>query len=530
VADQQTLPLPARADAMREAQPTGLLGYPPGAWLIIGVEFWERFSFYGMLAILVLFLTGDPAHGGFDWPMARALSVLGAYTLAMYAFPAVGGYLADHVLGRRRAVALGASVMLIGQTLTASPAYLPALLAWWHHAPLSQALRSLGVPLGQLSPSAQVSAAIAQHGAALDPTHGVAWLSQAYAASAIGFYASLFFLILGNALMKSTLVVLCGETFRPDDPRRDGAFAYYYLGISVGAMLSGLVVGLVADAYGWPYGFAVGAVGMAVSLSLYLLYGPRWLRGIGEREAVKPSAAVQRAVTPATAPSAPQTGRHHQIGRRIALLLLLAAMMCVFSTGWNQIYGSWSLFIEHSVNRAVPVWPHVVPTPWFTSINAIVVIAVAPVIAALWVRLAARNQRVDIVQKFSFALAMCMLGNGIMYVAGLTAARAGHAPLWMPLAGVAFLGLGEIVAWTATYGFVTTAAPAGFVSVAMGAWYLLTLGLGGYLSGLTGQWVDSLGYTGTFGAIAAAMGIVAVLGLLARRALVRLATRGGVTL
>jgi proton-dependent oligopeptide transporter, POT family len=513
-----------------EAPLTGWLGYPRGAWLIISVEFWERFSFYGMLAILVLFLTADPAHGGFGWSNAQAVSVMGAYTGAMYAFPAFGGYLADHVFGRKRAVALGASVMLIGQTLTASPGYLPALLGLWHRVPLSQTLRSLGVPLGQLHPSAEVSAAIVRHGAALDPTQGIAWLSQAYTASTIGFYAALFFLILGNALMKSTLVVLCGETFRAEDARREGAFAYYYLGISVGAFASGIIVGTVAERYDWSYGFAVGAVGMAVSVCLYLRYGPRWLRGIGELHGAKAKPrpdAAGRAAGPATATPAPQTGRP-QVGRRVTLLLLLAAMMCVFSTGWNQMYGSWSLFIEHSVNRVIG--SYVVPTPFFTSINAIVVIAAAPVLAVLWVRLAARNQRVDIVQKFSFALAMAMLGNGTMYVAGLVAAQAGHAPLWMPLAAVGFLAIGEIVAWTATYGFVTTAAPAGFASMAMGAWYLLTLGLGGYLSGVTGQWVDSLGFAGTFGAITGMMGIVGVLGLLSRRSLVRLAARGGVAM
>src|SRR5580700_8682931 len=93
----------------------GWLGYPRGAWLIIGVEFSERFSFYGMLAILVLFLAGDVQHGGFGWSSAQALGLVGAYSGAMYAFPALGGYLADRVLGRRLAVTLGASSMLLGQ-------------------------------------------------------------------------------------------------------------------------------------------------------------------------------------------------------------------------------------------------------------------------------------------------------------------------------------------------------------------------------------------------------------------------------
>ena len=505
---------------MSDAPRLGWLGYPRGAWLIIGVEFWERFSFYGMLAILALFLAGAVARGGFGWSSGAALAMVGAYSGAMYALPAFGGYLADRVLGRRRAVAIGASCMLLGQALTASPAYLPALLGWWHGAPLLQALRSLAVPLGEIARRPDVSAAIASQGRSLDPVHGAAWLSEAYALCSLGFYAALLLLIVGNALMKSTLVVLCGETFRPDDPRRESAFAYYYLGISVGAMLSGFAVGFVSERAGWAWGFAIAAAGMAVALMLYLSLGPRWLRGIGGRG--QPGDSV-----PGSSPESvrPVPGQARQ---RIVLVLVLAGLMCAFSIGWFQMFGSWSLFIDRSVDRAIGAI--VVPVASFSSINALVVIAVAPLVAALWVRLAARNRAVDIVQKYCFALLMAMLGNALMYLAAWMAAHGGRAPIWMPLAGVSLLGCGEIVAWTATYGFVSRAAPAGYASVAMGAWYLLTLGLGGYLSGVTGAWVDSIGYAATFAVIAAAMALGAGGALLLRTPLIRLAARAGVSL
>jgi POT family proton-dependent oligopeptide transporter len=501
--------------------PSGWLGYPRGAWLVIGIEFWERFSFYGMLAILALFLTGDLAHGGFGWSSAQGLALVGAYSGAMYAFPAFGGYLADRVLGRRRAVALGATIMLLGQILTASPAYLPALLGLWRHAPLLEALHSLAAPLGHISRGQDVSTAIRVHGASIDRLHGIAWLSEAYTASALGFYAALFFLIIGNALMKSTLVVLCGETFSPGDPRREGAFAYYYLGISVGAMLSGFAVGVASERYGWPYGFAVAAVGMAVSLSLYLALGPRWLGNIGAR-------GVASSSDEHTPDAAPERHAARENARRIVLVLVLAGLMCIFSTGWFQMFGSWSLFIEHSVDRSVGAF--VVPVAWFSSINAAVVILIAPGIAALWVRLAARNRQVDIVQKYFFAISMAMLGNALMYVAGLLTVHGAQAPLWIPLVSVALLGFGEIVAWTATYGFVSRAAPAGFASVTMGAWYLLTLGLGGYRPRVTGKWVDSVGFTATFAGIAAALALAAAATLALRAALVRLAARANVSL
>lgn len=511
---------------MKDASPRRAewLGYPKGALLIIGVEFWERFSFYGMLSILALFLTGSPIHGGFGWTAAEGLALVGAYSGAMYALPAFGGYLADRVFGRRRAVTLGASCMLVGQIMLASPVFLPALLGWWHGAPLLSALHELGVPLGRVLPSDAVNAAILRHGAALDPHAGAAWLKQAYDLVTIGFCIAIFCLVLGNALMKSTLVVLCGETMSADDPRREGAYTYYYLGISVGAMLSGVVVGITAQSFGWHYGFAVTAAGMSVALGSYVLLAPRLLGTIGLRPDARPPIA---APTGAAAPvAAKQAGSEARL--RIGLLFVLASLLCAFSVGWFQLFGSWLLFIEKDVNRAVGSF--VIPVPWFTSINAAVVIVLAPLVAAFWVRLGTRNQRVDIVQKYIFALAMVAIGHLLMYLAARDAAPSTPASVWIPLVSLSLLGIGELVAWTATYGMVSRAAPQGFASVAMGAWYLMTLGLGGYLSGFTGGLLESIGFGAAFATVTAIMGAACVIALLLRGPLLRLAARANVSL
>jgi POT family proton-dependent oligopeptide transporter len=496
-------------------------GYPRGAVLVVGVEFWERFSFYGMLSILALFLTAPTARGGFGWSTADALALVGAYSGAMYAFPAVGGFLADRVLGRRRAVALGASIMLVGQVMLASPLFLPLLLGWWHGAPLLEGLRSLDVPLGLLWGTPTIGAAIQAHGSVLDPAHGPVWLRESYAAAAIGFSLALLCLVVGNALMKSTLVVLCGETMPVTDPRREAAYAYYYLGIAIGAMLSGVVVGSVAEAAGWAAGFTVGAAGMAVSLGSYLLLGRRWLGAIG----IRPDGL--RGDTAAAGTRASAAART-EAWRRIVLIFILSMLLCGFSVGWFQIFGSWSLFIERHVDRTIGAFT--IPVPWFASMNALVVIACAPAIAALWVRLANRRLQVDIVQKYAFALSAAALGHTLMYVAARSSAAPGGAPVVLPLLALALLGIGELVAWTATYGMVSRAAPVGFASVTMGAWYLMTLGLGGYLSGFSGRLVESLGFPATFAAMAILMGAAGAAALAARGPLSRLAARGGVTL
>ena len=498
----------------------GWFGYPRAAWLIIGVEAWERFSFYSILSLLILFLTGDPAHGGFGWKAADALSLLGIYSGAMYAFPALGGYLADRILGRRRAIGFGLAFMLTGQVLLMSPAFLPAFWGAWRHAPLLGSLRALGVPLGFLHPTLAITTAIQQSGARLDPLRGASWLRQAYALASVGFYTAIFFLILGNALMKSSLVVLCGEAFSPTDPRREGAYAYYYLGIALGAVVSGMVVGVVAQAFGWYWGFMTGTVGVLVALGTYLGLAPRWLRQIG----VHPDRPERRGALPPAAERA-QDGER---GRRIALLAILASLLCVFSTGWFQLFGTWSLFIETFVDRSVG--PFVVPVPWFGSLDAAVAICFAPLLAALWVRLATTRIAVDIVQKYVFALATAAIAHVLMFVCSRHATVQAPGSLWFPFSAVTLLAIGELVAWTSTYAVVSRAAPSGLASMTMGIWYMLTLGLGGYLSGATGRIVNSVGFSATFALVAALMGGGAIATFLLRRPILRLAERAGIAL
>jgi POT family proton-dependent oligopeptide transporter len=498
------------------------LGFPKGAWLVIGVEFWERFSFYGMLGILALFLTERPSRGGFGWSAADALALVGAYSGAMYIFPAFGGYLADRVIGRRPAVAIGATCMLLGHILMASPVFLPWSLGLWHGAPLLEALRGLEVPLGQLSRSPAVVAALAARGAALDAHSGTAWLTQAYAWSAGGLDLALLCLIVGNAAMKSTLVVLCGETFTPDDPRRESAYAYYYQGIAIGSMVAPLIVGVVSQAYGWHYGFAVAAVGMSVALGSYLLLGPRWLGDIG----LHPERPASVAARVADRSDSQRSRRDTE--RRIALLFVLALLLCAFSAAWNQLFESWSLFAERLIDRSVGSFT--VPVPWLASMNAAVVIALTPVWAAMLGRLGVRDRKPDIVHKYVFALTTAGVGHLLMYWAAAMATPAAPAPLWIPIVALALMAVGELVAWTATYGVVSRAAPAGLGAMTMGAWYLLTLGIGGYVSGFSGRAIDAHGYAATFAGIAVAMAVAAAAGLLLHAPLKRWAAESNVSI
>ncbi|MSQ97764.1 MAG: hypothetical protein EXR85_00475 [Xanthomonadales bacterium] len=495
-----------------------LLGLPKGAWLIVGIEFWERFSFYAMLGLLALFLTGNVARGGFGWADPKALGLVGLYSGLMYALPAFGGWIADRVLGRRRALTLGLMLMLTGQILMTSPFFIPVILGAMHGAPLVDALRGLGQPLGYLFRTAEINSVLAARGVQLDAAQGVGWLKQAYQLTAIGFYSAIACLVAGNSLMKSTLVVLCGETFRIDDPRRDSAFTYYYLGICIGGVISGLVVGLVAEAFGWAYAFSLAVVGVTVALIAYRALATRLLGSIG--------------VAPERRPAAhPSVNLHELVQKntdRLILLGFLALILLVFSAGWFQLYGVWTLFIERQVDRAIGSFS--VPVPWFASWNPAVVIIFAPLVARLYERLGRQGRSPDIVQKYFLALGLLATAHVLMYLASTIAQGGALAPLWIPTAAIGLTAIGELVAWTSTYGLVTRAAPEGYASATMGAWYFMTLGLGGYLAGVPGGWLVTLGFGGTFLVIAAIAAIVAVLCLSLRGPLKRLANRAEVTL
>jgi POT family proton-dependent oligopeptide transporter len=503
------------------------MGYPRGTWLIISVEFWERFSYYGMLAILALFLTADTTGGGFGWPRAKALGLVGIYSAAMFTLPAVGGWLVDRFVGRRRGVAVGASLMLMGHVLMASPYFIPVLLGMLHDAPLLAELHALGVPLGYVVLPAEVEAALASRGALLHPEHGAAWLQQSYLGMSLGFYAAIACLMAGNALMKSTLVVLCGDTLEGTPARQEGAYTYYYLAINVGAMLSGVVVGLIAQSVGWHFGFSTAAVGMATALGVYLYFGPRWLGSIGT--------TIQRGSSGKTAPGEETTSGGAAAGAsgnftlsRLLLIFVLAMLLCVYSTGSLQLFGSWLLFIEHNVDRSLGGFA--VPVPWFTSWNSLVIISTAPLLAAFWVSLGNRGRSIDMVWRYVFALATAAIAHFLLYWAAAIAANGAPATALLPLCAIGLVAFGEMVAWTSAYGMVYRAAPRGYVAATMGGWYLLTLGLGGYLSGVVGGWVDTLDYGPAFLLIGVLITLVALIGIAIRPALLRLARRIGVSL
>jgi len=194
---------------------------PPGLYLLFGVEMWERFSYYGMRAFLVLFLVSTA--GGFGWSKQEAANLYGWYTGLVYLTPLFGGYLADRVLGTHRALIIGAIVIASGHFC------------------------------------------LALHGR---PT----------------FFLGLALIILGTGFFKSNISTMVGQLYRPEDRRRDAAFTIFYMGINTGAALGPVICGYLAksERFGWHWGFGAAGVGMVLGLVTYLVFKRRFLPGIGE--------------------------------------------------------------------------------------------------------------------------------------------------------------------------------------------------------------------------------------------------------
>jgi POT family proton-dependent oligopeptide transporter len=421
--------------------------FPRGALLIIGFEFCERVGFYSMISLLALFLSAPAAQGGFGWSVAASLIALGVFSGLMYGLPVIGGWVADRQLGHRRAIVLGGALMLSGYTaLTVTAA----------------------AAKGQSSPVLTLL-----------------------------FWLSIGLLIVGNSLMKSTLVVALGDTFSGQDARREGAYAYYYAGINLGGLVAGFLAGSVATIWGWAPAFGVSAVSLALALSAFLILG----RALPLR--VVPSSTL--------APAQTSMLTFAQTRNRLGILAVFAALLLVYSTGSFQLYGTMSFFLERKVDRHLGSFD--IPTQWFTSVEAAALIVAAPTLAAVWASLRRQAREPDIVIKYAVALGLGAAGLLLFAVAAGRLGVGSHAAWPLPAAGIVIQAGGEVAAWTVSYGLVYRLAPPRIVAAVMGAFYACTLGLGGYLAGWVGtlaqRWGDARFFL-VLGGVTALTGLGAV--------------------
>jgi POT family proton-dependent oligopeptide transporter len=337
--------------------------------------------------------------------------------------------------------------------------------------------------------------------------------ARLYLAVSVAFWGAIVLLIAGNALFKSTLVVVLGDNFEGDDGMRETAYAYYYTSINVGGLIAGFVAGAVAVTYGWAAAFGTSALAVGGALLAYIA-----LSGRGRS---RPAARAAKSESAAAAPE-------RAAGKRLFILAVFAALLLVYSVGSFQLYGVMSLFLEHDVDRRVGSFT--IPTQWFTSVDSAALIIAAPLFAALWAWMARRGREPDILSKYAIALLLGAAGLLLFAIVAWPHPGSGGSHWILPAVGITVQATGEVAAWTASYGLVYRLAPQRWTAAVMGAFYASTLGLGAYLAGMLGRFAERLGEGQYFLVLGCVTAGAAVVALLIGAPLRRLAAASGAAL
>ncbi|MGR5530554.1 peptide MFS transporter [Vibrio alfacsensis] len=382
-------------------------GHPRGLFLLFGTELWERFSYYAMRAILVLYLTDATMNGGLGWSTKDALDLYGIYTGLVYITPLIGGYLADNYLGQRRSILIGGALMAIGQFTLAMPADILGL------------------------------------------------------SSLHTFYLGLALLICGNGLFKPNISTMVGDLYNEGDNRRDGAFTIFYMGINIGALLAGVISGSVTNEFGWKAGFVAAGIGMLISLVMQMTFAQSWLGDIGREPAAKRDLALKK--------SAKKEPLTKEEADRIKVILVMSMFTIVFWAGFEQAGGLMNIYTQQYTDRMIGGFE--VPAAWFQSLNPFFIITLAPVLAVLWVKLGKREPNSPAkfaLAMFFLALGfLCMVG-AVIEQGGDTAVKT--SMLWL-VGAFFFHTLGELCLSPIGLSLVTKLAPLRLASLMMGAWF-----------------------------------------------------------
>ncbi|WP_294323820.1 peptide MFS transporter [uncultured Sphingomonas sp.] len=432
-------------------------GHPKGLYVLFFAEMWERFSYYGMRALLIFYLTKHWLFGD-----GESNLIYGAYTSLVYITPVLGGYLADRYLGQRKAVLFGALILTIGHLLMAFEGQ-----------------------TGITDPIVKQA----------DPAINVFW-------------AALACIIVGSGFLKANISVIVGQLYSRTDLRRDGAYTIFYVGINVGAALGVIFAGFLGETYGWAYGFGAAGIGMLLGLVVFVL-GKPLLKGQGEapRPLTKATewglyglgvasigviwALIQYQSVIETLliisgvallgyvlfesfklPKEPR--------ERMFAILFLIALNPVFWGLFEQAGGSLNLYTDRFVDRGG------VPASLFQSINAIYIVLLGPIFAALWVALAKRNLEPSAPAKFALAL----LQVGFSFLVFVWGAKTVGPEIATPVLFVFliyfFQTTGELCLSPVGLSAMNRLAPKHLASLIMGAWFYMTA-VGNFVAGKIGE-------------------------------------------
>ena len=478
-------------------------GHPRGVYLIAVVEVWERFSFYGMRGLLVLFLVAPVMSGGFSWSAGEALRFYGAYIALAYAAPIVGGYIADHFTGPRRALMIGAVLMCIGHLMMAGPVFFPMLIETMtgehvYDLLYKQSDLSLGHMVLGTADAALLADLVANSGGTVSA--GVAEL--AYWSVSYSFLAATGLIILGTGFFKPNSYAALGRLYRDDDPQRENGVFIFQLSVNLGAIFSGLVAGTIGERFGWHLGFSVAGVGMLVGLIIFAALQNRYLGQIPHT----PPARTYHGQTK----KEPLSGLERQ---RLIAIAFLGIISALYWLAAEQYGGLMNIYAKESTDRIVAGFE--VPATWFLSLNPFFIVALTPLAMIVWASL---GRQINAPQKFAIGFIMTAIGFILMVLAFQEASAAPDgksAALWL-VGAYLFVTLGELCILSIGMNMVNTYAPLRMLSSVLAFWFLCTA-LGNYGSGLVGSLTETLPNDIIFSGIAAACLVAAVILLFSAR-------------
>jgi POT family proton-dependent oligopeptide transporter len=488
---------------------TRFFGHPRGLSTLFFTEMWERFSYYGMRALLILFMTASVATGGLGFDTAKAGAIYGTYVALAYLTSLPGGWIADRFLGQRRSTLYGGVVIILGHM-------------------------SLAIP------------------------------------SRVTFYLGLLLVVTGTGLLKPNVSTMVGELYGRDDERRDAGFSIFYMGINLGAFTAPLLCGWLAQsgqfrgilasfgispATSWHWGFAMAAVGMFFGLVQYLA-GWKYLGEAGmypvKPESSESYARQRRQLTiglavvgvviallaaGAATGMATAEGVANGVGvfllvttvlffvwlftvakwtreerNRLVVVLVLFLAASVFWSVFEQAGSTLNLFADRDTRTEA--FGYDFPPSWFQSLNSLFLILLAPVFAWIWIKLGKKDPTSP--TKFTLGLVFVAAGFAILVFAAKQAEQGVLvSPLWLT-ATYLLHTIGELCLSPVGLSAMTRLAPARIAGLTMGVWFLAT-SVGNYLGGRVGGLYESFSLPGLFGAVAIfALGAGLLLALLIR--------------
>ncbi len=436
-----------------------LWGHPKGLYVCFFTELWERFSFYGMKFLLVLYLT--KYHLFTD---SAGLDVLGAYAGLVYLVPVIGGMLADKYLGPRKAVLFGGILLVIGHALMAVEGQQATEVA----GVITRDIQALNI-----------------------------------------FYLALSFIIIGVGFLKPNISTIVGKLYADNDPRRDSGFTIFYMGINIGSFTATLLCGWLGETYGWSYGFGAAGVGMLFGL-VFFLKGQKYLYGHADPE--NPELLRKKLLGPiniewsiylvslaslvlvwfmvqreAWVHSGQWVFLAGAIGfmmfyafvkstpterSRLIVLMVLILSTIVFWALFEQAGASMTFFADRAMERTA--FGIEFKASQFGSLNAGFIILLAPVFAWLWVWLSKRNLEPSTPAKFGLGLIQAGLGFGALVLGATMPEASGKvAMIWLVLAYLLHT-TGELALSPVGLSAVTKLAPKKIVGFSMGTWFLAT--------------------------------------------------------